>query len=359
VGSGNVELSLIQQGNLIFSGSIPIGGLRLREHLKDVPMADFADVAEQYISSDMKMLAQGIPEIKAEFLVGAGSLLRWVHQILGHKKSILHKEELKELYQKFKTKSRELISEKYGVPSEYADLIAPSIYIYLELFKLTATDKIHFVDISFTDSLLMQQAGFFKNRYFSKKIWKSSIQLGRKYNFDEKHALQVSKLAGILFDGLQELHQLPIRYRFLLRLAGLWHDIGIFIKNSEHHKHSFYLISSIEMPGLSSKDLHMIATIARYHRNNIPKTYHKEYAVLSRQEKVLVSKLAAILRMADALDRSHRQAIKNLNIRFEGDKLILESEIPEVLWLEKLHFNRKKNLFTRVFGIESEFREVF
>ncbi len=357
VGSGNVEFSMLKTNEVFFSRSIPIGGLRLRENLKKVSEEHFKDAMEKYVHSDIKMLKQSMPKIKTKNFFASGTLVRMLRKIISPDSNIIHQKALSSFYKDLKGKTITQIAEKYDLPLEYADLLLPTADVYLAFLELADSNKIQCVNISFTGCILNQMAGFFKSGFMTKQIWKSAIGIGDKYHFDKPHALKVSELAVKIFDQLKPIHNLSIKHRYLLKLASLWHDIGIFIKNSAHHKHSYYLISNIEMPGLSSADIQIIATIARYHRRSMPKKYHAEYNSLANKARVVVSKLASILRLADALDRSHKQLVQNLNIDIEENEILINVKFNEGGWLEKIHFDKKKNLFTRVFGINIELIE--
>ncbi len=357
VGSGNVEFSMLKTNEVFFSRSIPIGGLRLRENLKKVSEEHFKDAMEKYVHSDIKMLKQSMPKIKTKNFFASGSLVKVLRQIISPSGKAIPRKKLEQFYKELKTMTIGQLAEKYDLANEYADLLLPTTEVYINFLELTGCDKIECINVSFTGCILNQMAGFFKSGFMTKQIWKSAISIGDKYHFDKPHALRVSELSVKIFDQLKPIHNLSIKHRYLLKLAALWHDIGIFIKNSEHHKHSYYLISNIEMPGLSSQDVQIIATVARYHRRSMPKKYHLEYTSLGNKARVVVSKLAAILRLADALDRSHKQLVQDINIDIEDNEIIINVKFNEGGWLEKIHFDKKKNLFSRVFGINIELIE--
>lgn len=358
IGSGNVEVAFLKQGEIFFSRTIPLGGLRLREMLKEVPESDFADTLENYISSDIRMLSQSMPKATVHYLIATGSLLKMVLDCCKSKKKSITALELKEFYEKIKGLSISKISEKYNLPIGQADLLLPTVYTYLKFLELMKGKKILWVELSFTESLIWSKSGLFKDKFFDRKIWKTAVKIGEKYQFDKTHALQVARLAVKLFDALQPIHQLPLKYRFLLKLAALWHDIGIFIQNTKHHKHSYYLISNFEIPGLSQREIHLIAVVARYHRKGVPKKYHPEYSLLPSREKVIVSKLASFLRIADALDRSHSRRVRRLSVEMIENRVDLRVNFGGMeCWLEKIYFKRKKDLFLQVFGIQMELIE--
>lgn len=140
----------------------------------------------------------------------------------------------------------------------------------------------------------------------------------RRFDCDERHARQVTRLALSLFDGLASLHKLPAAARPLLEVSGLLHDIGTSVSYHRHHKHSFYIIQNMELPGLTAKERDMVARIARFHRRSAPQAGHADLAGLTGGEVRMVVKLAALLRLADAFDRSHHQPVLNVRIRAGG-----------------------------------------
>ncbi len=141
---------------------------------------------------------------------------------------------------------------------------------------------------------------------------RSVFELGRRCNFDEKHASQVAHLSLALFDDLQPLHKLGSKERELLEYSALLHDIGWHIGQSGHHKHSLYLIKNGDLESFSPNELDILANTARYHRKSMPKKSHPDYVELDEPSRELVWKLSSFLRIADALDRGHYANISTL-----------------------------------------------
>jgi exopolyphosphatase/guanosine-5'-triphosphate,3'-diphosphate pyrophosphatase len=187
---------------------------------------------------------------------------------------------------------------------------------------------------------------------FSKQVINSAIAFGKKFQMDEDHALHVTKLSLFLFDSLKYLHNLHESDRLYLEIAGILHDIGTFISESKHHEHSFYLVSNAELIGLSKLSIDIIANLVKYHRRVTPTLKDGNFAALDRQSRIKVYKLAAILRVADALDRSHCQIIDNIKIRITDDKLVITPLSPGVYEYEKLAMKQKSDLFDQVYALE-------
>jgi exopolyphosphatase/guanosine-5'-triphosphate,3'-diphosphate pyrophosphatase len=187
-------------------------------------------------------------------------------------------------------------------------------------------------------------------------ILEEVIELGKSHDFEQDHALQVSKLSLRLFDELQPLHRMGNSERIWLRLASLLHDVGKSVSGAFHHKASRdIIIKEADLP-FRKRVRKMVGLIARYHRSELPKDKHKYYRRLDDESKQCVCKLAALLRLADALDAEHKQMVSSLSCSIRKDRVFLyiltrdETDLRKVL--------RKADLFEQVYGKKVEVRTV-
>ena len=194
-------------------------------------------------------------------------------------------------------------------------------------------------------------AGAAWSKEFAHQIIRSAIDLGNRFQFDEQHAVHVAELCTKLFQQLREEHQLPQRNEVLLYIAALLHEVGLFVSNRSYHKHSMYLIRNSELFGLGKKDLLLSALVARYHRRASPQPTHEGYATLERDERVAVSKMAAILRIAIALDESRSQRIHEVICSREDSRLVISVPMVEDLSLEQLSLKQNGSLFEETYGL--------
>lgn len=146
-------------------------------------------------------------------------------------------------------------------------------------------------------------------------------------------------------------------HRLYLQVAAILHDIGMFISSRSHHRHSQYLISQVDLFGLRRHELEIIANIARYHRRALPQQSHASFIALDRDERMIVSKLGAILRVANALDKEHSQKLADLKVTMEGDQLVLQTGNMADLTMERLALASRSDFFTQVFGKRIVLRE--
>ena len=176
------------------------------------------------------------------------------------------------------------------------------------------------------------------------------LALGRRFAFDEPHARQVARLALALFDALPEQHRLPASARGLLEAAALLHDIGHAVSPSRHHKHTFYLVQNADIPGFSDAERRLVALVARYHRRSHPERHREDLEPLSAGEFRTVRRLVALLRVADALDRSHHQPVQNLRIATRDGAVRIAARCRHAPDLELWDVAREAGLFRAVLG---------
>jgi len=190
------------------------------------------------------------------------------------------------------------------------------------------------------------------------EIYDACIALGRRYGFEEDHSRQDARLAAQLFDLTADLHNLEDDYRDLLFCAGLLHDIGYVEGYWGHHKTAYRLIMQADLPGLSDRDKRIVANVARYHRGAKPKLSHKGFAALDPDDREIVMILGALLRLADGLDRSHVDAVKDLDVRLDGDRLIVLVDCPLGCGSEVWAGEKKGRFLGRVLDMRLVVREL-
>jgi exopolyphosphatase/guanosine-5'-triphosphate,3'-diphosphate pyrophosphatase len=179
---------------------------------------------------------------------------------------------------------------------------------------------------------------------------RSVIELAERCNYWPEHAQQIARLATTLFDHTRSVHALTDREREWLEYASLLHDIGVHISYERHHKHSYYLIKNGDLRGFEPDEIETMALVARYHRQAAPKRRHEGYSELPRARRRVVRTLAAILRLAESLDRSHSQMIKDVELHDRGDDALLQIRTAGDAELELWAAQRHAIPFERLIG---------
>jgi exopolyphosphatase/guanosine-5'-triphosphate,3'-diphosphate pyrophosphatase len=241
-----------------------------------------------------------------------------------------------------------------GLDPKRADLIIPGLILFDVVFRLFSLKEITISGYALREGMVID--------YLSKHIEefrlinaipdvrrRSVIELARRCHWDEARSLHIANLALQLFDELQPLHGLSAHERELLDYATLLHNIGYFISPSGHHKHSQYIILNGELRGFSHDEVQVIAHIARYHRKSPPKPEHATFQTLSAKHKQVVKYGAAMLRVANALDRTHRQNVRGVKAKISGKKIELRLTIMSDAEIEIWAASRAKEMFEDVF----------
>lgn len=178
---------------------------------------------------------------------------------------------------------------------------------------------------------------------------RSVFELARRSGYDRAHSLHVMRLARELFDQLRGVHELKARDRELLEYAAVLHDVGQSISFSGHHKHSYYLIRNAELQGFDPEEIEIMALLARYHRKGPPRRGNDAYRELSPERRATVRGLAALLRIADALDRSHFQVCTHVGAKVTPREVRLRVVTAGDAEIELWAAARKGDLFEEVF----------
>src|SRR5207248_7699890 len=179
---------------------------------------------------------------------------------------------------------------------------------------------------------------------------------GRRCAYREPHAEQVAELSLALFDQTRRVHRLGAEERALLHAGAMLQDVGSFVSYNRHHKHGYYLLYHADLPGFTDRERELIATVARYHRRSVPKDRHEEFQRLTPEERTVVRKLSAILRVADGLDRGHQRHVRSLRVLRRGKYLHVQVAADKGSELEVWSARQKADLLEEVCGGEVQFR---
>ena len=368
VGGGSTLLTLLHDGKIVTSHSLRLGSVRLQELLptsEDNPKRR-AELFRQQIQKEASSMDRFFSLEKIESFVAVGGDARFAARQIGESTAqpdihVIGRESFDGLVNRCVRHGVAELAKRHGIPFAEAETINPALLIYQILLHQTQADRMLVSQISMRDGLLLELAREVtgaEDEAIQQSVIQSAMVIARKYHADLQHSRAVADLAVRLFDELQADHALGPRHRLLLRVAGLLHEIGGFISNQSHHKHGYYLIMNSEVFGLSRDELQIVAHVARYHRRSPPKPSHVEYMALPRQTRVVINKLAAILRVADALVREHLQQVRDLQFERVGDDLIAHVHGVSDLLMEQTAVAAKGDLFEDIYGMKVRLEEA-
>jgi exopolyphosphatase/guanosine-5'-triphosphate,3'-diphosphate pyrophosphatase len=242
-----------------------------------------------------------------------------------------------------------------GLDPRRADLVVAGAVILDTIIRALGADGFTLCDLALREGLILDYIQ--RNRKQIAQVERypdirrrSVVELGDRCRYWPEHASQVAKLALGLFDQTRSVHQLTDREREWLEYASLLHDVGVHISYPRHHKHSYYLIKNGDLRGFEPDEIEAIGLIARYHRSAAPKKSHDGFGTLPGKTRRTVKALAALLRLAESLDRSHAQVVSRIELHDRGDDYLLKLRTTGDAELEVWAANRQMEPLERLLG---------
>jgi exopolyphosphatase/guanosine-5'-triphosphate,3'-diphosphate pyrophosphatase len=362
VGGGSTVLNLLRKGQITVSRNLAMGSIRLQEVLSTSTESTdrAAEMIRHQVAGIMSTMQGLLPLKQVKTIYAIGGDLRWAADRVGKPTNIenlrrVSARDLDKLIDASRHLTVDKLAKKYGLSFSDAETLIPALLIFQVLLHSTVANEILVCNVSMRDGLLFdlaQVAIGAKEESTYDDVIRSTLSMAKKYHVDLKHALHTRDLSIQFFDELFGEHSLDKQYRLVLEVAALLHEIGTFVSSRSHHKHSFYLIMSSEIAGLTQEQLQLVAHVARYHRRSRPKSTHVEYMALPRESRMAVNKLAAILRVADALDASRIQHVKDIEFKLGDEGLIIAVPTTADLSLEEHTLAMKGDLFEDIYGLQ-------
>ncbi len=368
IGGGSTEVTLTVDGSIISTDSFRLGTVRLLQVLEEKKHGEkkFNQLAQEYVEATQKRLKKEIGGRKVDLCVGTGGNIEALADL---RKDLLNKErngqfsagDLGIMVKKLISLSYEDRIQQLRLRPDRADVIVPASVILQEIVKVAGIEEVTVPGVGLKEGILIDMGQtFYGEQKYPKRdqVITSALEIGRKYSFDEQHGTSVARYAGELFDQTKDLHNLALEHRLLLEVAAMLHDIGSYISMTAHHKHTYYLLTATPIIGLSQNQMQIVANVARYHRKSFPKIQHESYKGLSSKDRIVVSKLAAILRLADAMDNEHASRVESFTVDYPRDpsdkkaKFTIRLHGNADLLLERWALMNKGEMFEDVFGVK-------
>jgi exopolyphosphatase/guanosine-5'-triphosphate,3'-diphosphate pyrophosphatase len=367
VGGGSTELTVLDRGRVSFAISLPLGTVRLLEtYLRDREAigGDERRLVEEGIVRALDEAGPILTETKFDALVGTGGNIDTLVELCPRPGGFagcvraIDTARAKQLLDELVRMTVDERRDKYKLRPDRADTIVTATAIFTLLADRVRLPAIVAPGVGLKEGILEELS----DKYF--KVWsdddedqailEACSRLGERFHFDRAHGERVAAFAQQLFTDLASVHGFDRRDRLLLRAAGVLHDIGDFVRYDGHHKHSQYLIQNSDIMGLTAEERTIVANLARYHRKSPPDQSHPNFRELDRNARTKVRGLAAILRIADALDREHRGKVRSVRARVDraaGKLWLLIDGAPD-RELEEWTVRKKSELFHEVYDLE-------
>ena len=367
VGGGSTELTYLDKGRSKWAVSLPIGTVRLLEMFVRKPLAIDKRRQTLLFEGVDRVLAEAVPVLKKlpfDFVVGTGGSVDTLSELCamkgghaGYPRAVdvgLMKTLLGKLFGMTPDQRR----DTFGLRPDRADTIVTAASIFLRVAETFNASALVAPGVGLKEGILEELV----DRYFDRwdkeadasSVIDGCVRLGKRYGFDQAHGELVATLATSLFDSMIGYHGFGDRERLLLRAAAMLHDVGDYVRYDGHHKHSYYLILNSDIMGLTPDERAIVANVARYHRKSSPDPSHPNFRDLDKDARAKVRGLAAILRIADALDREHLGKVQSVkaDIDPKARRMNLAIVGDEHRELEEWTVRAKSELFRDVYDLE-------
>jgi exopolyphosphatase/guanosine-5'-triphosphate,3'-diphosphate pyrophosphatase len=369
IGGGSTEFVLGVNGKIEFSRSLKIGAVRLTQKFFEGNKITKSAIDEcrKWVEGEIFHVTNYIDKYGFEVCVGSSGTIQTVGNIAAElsKRDVtpnrilnnfeFTKEELSKIADTvLNAKSLSERKKIKGMDSKRADIFPAGIIILQTIFEQLKINKLTISEYALREGIVVDSLRNLNIEQHRPRLsdirYESVLQLAKTCYFDSEHCFHVANLATKIYDDLQDLHKLEGSAREYLIAASILHDIGHHIAHNQHHKHSNYIIRNSELMGFNENEINIIANVARYHRKSHPKQKHQEFALLSSKDQLVVKKLSAILRVADSLDRSHKQKINSIEAKVINGTVELYLKLNnKSIEIELWNLGRREKLFEEVF----------
>jgi exopolyphosphatase / guanosine-5'-triphosphate,3'-diphosphate pyrophosphatase len=360
IGGGSVEIVQVIKSEPAEITSLRLGARVLAEHyVTEDPLSDESfKLLKRHVR---RTLRDGIDVLTVGVspLVGSGGAVTTVAAVVagmrGRRYESLHGIEVSraEVMQLLGILSHSDTAERLslpGLPAERVDVVLPGTLVLAEVMKLFGASSVLVNALGIREGIVIDTLASEGAIAHKADHLETVRNFGAHHHYDRQHAEQVTHLALSLFDQLAEPLGLDPQDRPLLRAAAMLHDIGYSIAYDQHHKHSYHLIIHASLPPFTRREMSMVASISRYHTKSLPKRAHESWASLDPPDRLTVRSLAAVLRIADGLDRSHAARVFRVEAVDDGAVTRLTAFSSQDLHTELYGVEKKKDLFEEAFA---------
>lgn len=359
VGGSTTEMMMISNGKMAGVHSLRLGTVRIEEQMKS-KINSYDDI-QRYIQESINNTKGSLEselnlnEVKNFIAVGQDVTIAAIS--IGKPVSTFLWEIDRDSFSKFVREIQEYsIDEcvaRFRMTYSEAENFQVSLLIYNLFMHLTKVEKIIVAETNIRNGFLLS---LFSNndeelqQEFNEQIMASAKNLLRKFHGDETHSECVRMIATKIYDALKAELALDEYAKTLLQTAAILHDIGVFIRYDNHNLHSHYIIKNSEIFGLSKKDITIVSEIAKYHKGSSMPQDEDFFSMLPRSDRMMILKLTAILRIADAMDRGHIQKFSDFSIKIQKNIMYLQTNTSNNTVLEKIAMSEKAGMFESIFG---------
>ena len=365
VGGGSAEVILADHGALSEAFSKPLGAVRLMEvFLKSDPPVPLElhrmhEYIDEKLATPLRRIGAGPFDRVVATSATAAAIVCAVNRVRRSRRDEADRlkatlAQIRRFYREIC--ERDLASRRkiVGIGPKRAELIVAGTAVFLRVLELFHQPSLHYSSAGVRDGIIADLTARGVGRELSmlnRDQRRAVEQMARRYGVQVTHARKVADLARRLFESLQSLHRLPPSFGKLLEAAAYLHDVGHYVSDTAHHKHSYYLVINSDLPGFTDTERQMIALLCRYHRRAMPVSRHSPFQTLDPEARRAILLLTPLLRIADSLDRSHDQRVSDLQVQLRNASVAIALESGQDTDLEMWAAERVADSFRETYQL--------
>jgi exopolyphosphatase / guanosine-5'-triphosphate,3'-diphosphate pyrophosphatase len=364
IGGGSVEIIASEEGRMRDAVSKPLGAVRLREIFltSDPPAPRELHRMHDYIQERLAGVTHRFGTVPWDRVIAtSGTAAAVLCAIAGVPRAKRDRADrlrastaqVRKLARKLSTLGLGERRKVTGIGPRRAEIIVPGITLLLNILEHFQARSVNYCAAGVRDGIIADLAARGIGRELaelSREQRKEVERLSVRFGVPVKHGRKVAALASTLFHEFQPLHGLAPGYGKLLQAAAYLHDVGHYVNDQSHHKHSYYLVANSDMSGFTNRERDFIANLCRYHRKAMPAADHGNNRGLDTEERRSLLLLIPLLRIADNLDRSGEQRIESIACQTRNGQAAIALTSSVDIELEQWAAERASELFRRVYG---------
>jgi exopolyphosphatase/guanosine-5'-triphosphate,3'-diphosphate pyrophosphatase len=364
IGGGSAELILSESGRIAESFSRPLGAVRLTEMFLRGDPPDPRELArmERYIQERIEGAVERMGAAKIDRMIAtsatAAAAVCAVNSVRRSKREMADRflataAQIRKLYGDVSRSNLDARRKMTGIGPKRAEIMVAGVAVLHEIMRSLDLPRLYYSMAGVRDGIIADLAHRKVGRephHLDSDERRVVRSIGRRFGTSPNHARKVAQLAAMLFEALHPLHKLAPSQGRILEAAAYLYNIGHYINESRHHKHSLYLVLNSDLPGFTERERLAIANLSRYHRKSMPQPSHPEFQAMDAEMRNAVVLLAPLLRIAVALDQSREQKIESVEALLQDRAVELRLISERDTDIEQWHTLRTADIFREVYG---------
>ena len=365
VGGGSMQATLFWQGSAITTQHIVLGIMRIREKLSGIEnlVSHYENQIQELIDKELDIFKRlYLPKKDIKYVIMMGDYIGEIVKGVSKREpdGSIETERFVKLLNKLSKKSPEEIAKELNLTNEHDQLILPSVVLYKRLIEEMGAPYIWVPGLNISDGIAYDYAEKHKmirfEHDFEDDILSATRNLAERYRGYSKHTESVVNMSLTIFDAMKKVHGMKERERLLMQAAAMLHDCGRYISLVNQSECSYQIIMASEIIGMTHLEREIVASTVKYNSQPLP-PYEQMMDKMDQESYMIVAKLAAILKISNAMDRSHKQKFKNVRATLREKELVITVETMESIVLEKGLFSTYADSFEEIFSVKPTIKE--